>query len=156
MDHAIDAKDDEGDREDLAHVEGEGGLEGFLDLLGVFDEEAEGEDISQTETEVPACADLLRHLFVEIPHDAKQDGVGDGLVELSWVARHHIYPLEDKSPGYVCDLADNLGVHEVAQTDETSRRTCGDGDIVEYRPDAQFGMLYIEPEGNHKSQRTTM
>ena len=44
--HAIDAKDDEGDREDLAHVDGEWGFEGFLNLLGVLDEEAEGEDVS--------------------------------------------------------------------------------------------------------------
>ena len=70
--HAIDAKDDEGDREDLAHVEWERGLEGLLDFLGVLDEEAEGEDIGQTEAEVPACADLLGHLLVEYPHDAEE------------------------------------------------------------------------------------
>ena len=43
--HAVDSQDDEWDREYLAHVDGEGGFEGFLNLLGVFDEEAEGEDV---------------------------------------------------------------------------------------------------------------
>ena len=43
--HAIDSKYDKRNRKDLSHVEWERGFEGFLDLLGVFDEEAEGEDI---------------------------------------------------------------------------------------------------------------
>ncbi len=106
--HAVYAKDDEWDGEDLSHIEWECGLERFLHFLGVFDEEAEGEDIRQTEAEIPACADLLWHALVEIPHNAKQDGVGDGLVKLSWVARHHVDTLEDKGPGHVCNLADNL------------------------------------------------
>ena len=62
--HAADTNDDEGDREDLTHVERQRGLEGFLDLLGVLDEETEGEDIRQTEAEIPACANLLRHTLV--------------------------------------------------------------------------------------------
>lgn len=56
--HTPDSQDDEGDGEDLAHVDWERGLEGLLDLLGVFDEEAEGEDIGQAEAEIPACAHL--------------------------------------------------------------------------------------------------
>ena len=56
--HAIDTEDDEGDGEDLAHIKWEGGFEGFLNLLGIFDEEAEGEDIRQTEAKIPASADL--------------------------------------------------------------------------------------------------
>ena len=43
--HAIDTQDDEGDAENLAHIDGEGGFEGFLNFLGVFDKESEGEDI---------------------------------------------------------------------------------------------------------------
>ena len=66
--HAIDTQDDEGYREDLAHVEWERGFEGFLHFLGVFDEEAEGEDIGQTEAKIPTCTNLLRHALMEIPH----------------------------------------------------------------------------------------
>jgi len=43
--HAIDTQDDEWDAKDLSHIDGKGSFEGFLNLLGVFDEEAEGEDI---------------------------------------------------------------------------------------------------------------
>ena len=64
--HTIAAEDDEGDGENLAHVEWEGGLEGFLDFLGVLDEEAEGEDIRQTEAEIPAC--LTRGWFFLLDH----------------------------------------------------------------------------------------
>ena len=59
--HTIDTKDDEGNRKYLSHIDRQRGLEGFLNLLGVFDEEAEGEDIRQAETEVPASA-YLGHL----------------------------------------------------------------------------------------------
>ena len=70
--HAIDTNDDKRYRENLSHIEWEGGLEGFLDLLGVLDKEAESEDISQAEAEIPACADLLRHLLMQCPHDKEE------------------------------------------------------------------------------------
>jgi hypothetical protein len=54
--HADNTNDNEGDGEYLSHVDGQRGLEGFLYFLGVFDEEAEREDVCQTETEVPAGA----------------------------------------------------------------------------------------------------
>ena len=134
--HTPDSKDDEGNRENLSHVEWERGLEGFLDLLGVFDEKAEGEDIRQTEAEIPTCADLLWHSLMQIPHNAKEDSVGDGLVELSWMAGHHVDTLKDKGPGHISDLADNLGIHQVAEADEAGGGSCGDGDVVEDCPDA--------------------
>ena len=56
--HAPDAEDDERNGENLSHVDGQRGLEGFLYLLGVLNEEAEGEDIGQAEAEVPAGAYL--------------------------------------------------------------------------------------------------
>ena len=70
--HAIYAKDNERNREDLSHIEWESGLESLLDLLGVFNQETEGENIRQTETEIPARADLLRHLLVQCPHDKEE------------------------------------------------------------------------------------
>ena len=70
--HAIDSKYDKGNRKNLSHIEWERGFEGFLHLLGVLNEEAEGEDICQTEAEVPACANLLRHLLMQNPHDQEE------------------------------------------------------------------------------------
>ena len=141
----IDADDDEGNGENLSHVDGQRGLEGFLNLLGVLDEEAEGEDVGQAEAEVPACANLLRPLLMQCPHNDKQQGVGNGLVELSGMARQRVDTLEDEGPGHVGHLADNLRVHEVAQADEAGGGTCGDGDVVEHRPDAQLRAFGVEP-----------
>ena len=58
--HAVHADDDEGNGENLSHVDGQGGLEGFLNLLGVLNEEAEGEDIGQTEAKIPATTYIER------------------------------------------------------------------------------------------------
>ena len=79
------------------------------------------------------------------PHQHEQNAVGNGLVELSWVTWQHVDTLEDKGPGDIRHLADNLGVHQVAQADEAGCRSCGDGDVVEHLPDVQLGMLHIEP-----------
>ena len=57
--HAVHAEDDKRDGENLTHIDGQRCLEGFLYLLGVLDKETEGEDIRQTEAEIPACANLL-------------------------------------------------------------------------------------------------
>ena len=70
--HTIDTNNDEGNRKNLSHIEWESGLEGFLDLLGVLDKEADGEDLGQAEAEIPASADLLRHLLMQCPHDKEE------------------------------------------------------------------------------------
>jgi hypothetical protein len=44
--------------------------------------------------------------------------------------------LEDKRPRHISNLTDNLLIHQVAQADKACSRTCGDGDIIENRPDA--------------------
>ena len=158
--HAINAKYDEGNRKNLSHVDGERCLEGFLYLLGVFDEEAEGEDVCQAEAEVPTGTHLwvlgagcwvLVTSLIDCPHDAEQNGVGDSLVELSWMAWHLIDMLEDKCPGHICYFADYLRVHQVTQSDKAGCGTCGDSYIVEYCPDAQLGLANIHIEGNHQA-----
>jgi len=154
--HTVDTDDDEGDGEDLSHVDGQGGLEGFLKLLRVLYQETEGEDVRQTEAEVPARADFLGPLLMQCPHDDKQQGVGDGLVELAGMAGQHIHLLEDESPRNVGSLADNLAVHEVAQTDEAGGGAGGDGDVVEHRPEAQLRALAVEPEGEHQTRRAAV
>ena len=63
--HAVHAEDDKRDGEYLTHIDGQRCLEGFLYLLGVLDEETEGEDIRQTEAEIPARTYLLGHTLVE-------------------------------------------------------------------------------------------
>ena len=120
--HAPDAEDDEGNGENLSHVNGQRGLEGFLYLLSVLNEEAEGEDVGQAEAEVPAGAYLgvlgagcwvlgVGAPLVDDPQDDLEQGVGVGLVELAGMARQLVYLLKNKSPGHVGGAADNLAVH---------------------------------------------
>ena len=56
--HTSHTDDDKGNGENLSHIEWQACLKGFLYLLGVFDEEAEGKDIGEAETEEPACTYL--------------------------------------------------------------------------------------------------
>ena len=156
LNHTIRSQNDEWDRENLTHIDWERCFEGFLYLLGVFDEEAEGENICKAEAEIPTCANLLRHLLVEIPHDDEKNGVSDCLVKLSWMTWNGIYMLEDECPGHICNLADNLRVHQVAQADKAGCGTCGYGDIIEYSPDAKLGLAHIHPERNHQSKCSAM
>ena len=62
--HADKSDNDKGYGEYLSHIKGQGSFESLLYLFGVFDEEAEGEDISQAEAEVPACTNSLWHLLM--------------------------------------------------------------------------------------------
>ena len=72
------------------------------------------------------------------------------------MARLTVYLLEDKGPGHIGRLADDLRVHEVAQADAAGGEGGGNSDIVEHCPEAQLGLAAIEPQGNHQAQRTTV
>jgi hypothetical protein len=61
-----------------------------------------------------------------------------------------------KAQGHICNLADNLGVHEVAQSDEARRDGRGDGDIVEHNPQIDVRLTVIEPQGDHQSERSAV
>ena len=50
------------------------------------------------------------------------------------MARHRIDAFEDESPGHIGGLSDNLGVHEVAQSDKASRGRGGNSYVVEHLP----------------------
>ena len=52
--HAVNAKNHEGNAEQLTHIEEHAVLEGFLILLGVLDENAAGEDKEEAKAEVEA------------------------------------------------------------------------------------------------------
>lgn len=118
---AEDAEQTDGDErygEQLAHVEKHARLEVDLYVLGVFDEEAEREDERQTESEIESCAHLLAMLTVNREDDGEDDEVGYGLIQLSGMAWIGVYTLEDKGPGHIGHVADNLRVHEVSYSDE--------------------------------------
>ena len=43
-----------------------------------------------------------------MPSHKEEEEVGDGLIELSGVAGHLVYALEDECPGHIGNLADYL------------------------------------------------
>mgnify|MGYP002526085392 CR=1 FL=1 len=56
----------------------------------------------------------------------------------------------------LCDECENMNDKLVTLLmsrieDDSQLIFCGDGDIVEYCPDAEFGLADIEPEGNHQT-----
>ena len=118
----------------MSHVENHARLEVNLYVLGVFYEEAECENESQTQAEIEASAHLFGGSLVEMQHDEEEEKVGNRLVQLSWVAWRHVYPLKDKRPRHIGWRADNLAVHEVAQTDKARSDRGGNGNVVEYMP----------------------
>ena len=149
--HARHAYHHERYAQQLSHVERQRSLERLLHLLGVLDEEACGEDVRKAESEEEARAHALWHTAVEVPADEEQQSVSDGLVELSRVARHGVYLLEDERPRHIGYLADNLRVHQVAQAYEARRERCSDGYVVEHLPDVHLRAAHVKPQSKHKT-----
>ena len=83
---------------------------------------------------------------------AEEDGVANGLVELSRMARQHIHFFEDKSPGYICGTPDDFGIHEVPEANSAGTDGSDNCHVVEYMYEAQFHVFGIEPEGKHQSE----
>lgn len=141
--HAANTDDYEWDAEQLTHIEEHASLECLLNVFGVFDEEAGGEDICKAETEEEACTHLLWAFLVKIPTDEEQQQIGYCLVELTGMARHGIDTLEDERPRHIGYLANDFGVHQIAHADEACRDRRGNGNIVEHAPDAHLCLTYI-------------
>ena len=82
---------------------------------------------------------------IDFDLDEDEAEIGNCLIELSWMARYIIYLFEDESPRHICWFADDFRVHEIAQTNATSRDGCSNGNIVENVPDIHLCMTAIEP-----------
>ena len=154
--HAGNAKDDERNAQQLAHVENHARLEVYLYILGVFYEEAERENEGETQAEIETSAHLFGGSLVEMQHDEEEEKVGNRLVQLSWVAWRHVYSLKNKSPRHIGWCADNLAVHEVAQADKARSDWSGDGNVVEYMPQVHACFAIVQIECQHESYRTTV
>ena len=155
-DHAIDAENNERNAEELAHVEEHARLEAYLNVFGVLDEEAEGEDERDAEAEIEAFAHGNLPAAIAIPAHKEEQGVGQGLVKLAGMARIFVYFLKDKGPWNIGHFADNLAVHQVSEPNEAGCDGRGDGDIVQQLP--QFHLIFtaIEPQGDHQAERSAV
>lgn len=117
--NAPNSKNDERNAQYLSHVHRQTSLESYLNLLGIFYEETEGEYQGQTKAKVKTCTHTLRASPLIYEEDKEEEyKVSYRLIELTWMTRILIFLDEDESPWHVGHLADNLGVHQVAQADE--------------------------------------
>ena len=146
--HAGNSDDDEGQAEQLAHVEKHARFEVDLNVFGVFDEEPEGKDERKAQAEEEAGSYFLGALFVEMPAYEKEDEVGQGFVQLAGMTGQLVYSFEDEGPGHSGRCADNFAVHEVAQPDETGRNRGGDGNVVEHVPQVHVRAAVVQVEGD--------
>ena len=145
MRHTPYTEHDEGNAEELAHIERHAYLEVALHLLEELHKEAEGEDGSEAVAKEESCAHLARYTLVEIPADKSEQRIGDSLIELSRMARKHVDLCEDESEVTPCRTTNNLGVHQIAQADAAGSDRCGNGNIVEHCPQGYFVLAHIEP-----------
>jgi len=107
--YAPNANEDERNAQYLSHVHRQTGLEGYLNLLRIFDEEAEGEDEGEAKSEVETGAYALRSfLLVDEEDDEEEAEVSQRFVKLTRVARVLVFANEDESPRHIGHLADNL------------------------------------------------
>ena len=132
MHHKPSAQQDERYTKQLAHIEKHTLLEVHLDFLRIFNEEAEGEDEEDAQPEEEARAHLLAVTAVEPPAHKEEQEVGDGLVQLTRMAGDVINSFEDESPRHLRWITDNLGVHQVAQTDGTGTDGGDNGDVIQH------------------------
>ncbi len=63
---------------------------------------------------------------------------------------------EDERPWHVGHLSDNLGVHQVAQSDEGGCDARADSHVVENHPTAHLGVAAIEPDADEHSYHTAV
>ena len=154
--HEPKADEDEGDAQELAHVQEHAALEVHLVLLGVFDEDAAREDEREAEPEEEARAHAGGAAAVEPPADDEEEGVAQGLVELSGMAREQVHPLEYEGPGHVRGAADDLAVHQVAQADGCGADGGDDGDVVQDHEVGQPRLAHEEPQGDDEAQRAAV
>ena len=145
MHHAPHTEHHEGDAEELTHIERHAHLKVALHLLAELHEEAEGEDGGEAVAEEEAGAHLARHALVEPPPDEPEHGVGHGLVELCRMAWQHVDLREDESPVTSRGSANDLRVHQIAQTDAAGRDGSSNGDVVEHGPQGYLILAHIEP-----------
>ena len=143
-DHKDDACDDEGEAEELSHVESHAFLEVHLLFLDEFDEEAEGEDEGEAESGMEACAGrnavvcLLALDDVDGNAYEEYNKICQCFVELCRMAGHchsvdqRLVGMENECPGHIGGLADDFGVHEVADADAAGCERCGNAHVVEH------------------------
>lgn len=151
--YKIHADGNERHAEQLSHIEQHVLLKRLLHLLGVLDEETECKDICEAQAEEHARPHPIAVTTVNGHPDEKQNGVGNGLIKLSGVARRTVNTLKDKRPGHIRNLADDLRVHQIAKPYETCRHGSGYGDIVEHRQYLHAGIAAIEQQRQREAYR---
>ena len=154
--HAPETEEDEGNAEDLTHVEKHSVLEVDLILFGVFNENAGSEDEEEAKAKEEASTHLLGIMAIEPPMNAEKESIAQGFVELSGMARQLVHALEDKGPRHICRPPDYLRIHKVAHTDSTSADGGNDGNVIEHHQQLESSLADKEPQGDHQAKCAPM
>lgn len=67
-----------------------------------------------------------------------------------------IFTDEDESPRHIGHLADDLGVHQVAEADEHGGDARDDAHVVEYHPALDFQVSTVDPNGYEHTKYASM
>ena len=113
------AAEDEGDAENLAHIEHHVSFEVHLIVLDELDEEANTKQGYEPPTQ-DAAALKVAILFKVVPQrEAEDEEVAEAFVELCGILGEGlVVALENEAPRQVGGTAINLAVEEIALTDE--------------------------------------
>ena len=145
--------DDEGDAEELPHVEGHVGFEVDLVVLDKLDEEADTKECHKPPAEDRAALEVAFLSEVVPEADDKDDEVAEALVDLCGVLGDGFAAsFEDKAPGKVGGAAIDFAVEEVAQADEGTAEGHDDDQAVENPPDVHLIATPVEPESQQDAK----
>ena len=140
---------DKGKAEPLPHVEGHAAFKVHLLFFDEFDEEAHSEEGYEPPSEEDAGTQLAILLAVDKETDQEDNEIGDRLIELGWMFRHHlVVTLEDDTPRQGGLNAVDFAVEEVAKADEGSAKGNGNDRTI-HHPDGVDTIFAVEePDGN--------
>ena len=119
------------DAEPLAHVQSHGVFKLNLWFLDELDEEPHAEATDQEPAEVETAVGFVKLLPVEPQQYQSQNQIGKSLIQLRgmlWLG--FAAKVEHETPGQGSDVAVDLGVEKVAQTDKASGEGNGDAQAV--------------------------
>ena len=157
------AGDDEGDAEELAHIEEHALFEVFLDVLDELDEEAAAEDKGEEGAKEETWTLAGIKALVEPGIDEEDGQIAGGFVQLRGVrgcgedgfaaglVGAHVGD-ESEAPWQGGLVAVDLVIEQIANTDQGCDGGHGDAQSVEHKEGGQFVALGIEQDGEEDAQ----
>lgn len=133
-DYESNAKENEGDAEELSHVKEHSLLEFHLRILYEFYEETSAEAADEEDSGDDSPVEFIFAEEIQRKEDYSKGKIERGLVQLRWMTGNGFpVPLEYKAPGKICGAAVNLRVEEIPEPYEAGGKGYRDNQMV-YEP----------------------